>query len=219
MNPNNLYPVENFKNTIFLKPLIEKSEVENIHVGEYSYYSDFKDPTKFLEENVLYNFGFSGTSLHIGKFCAFADGVKIIMADANHATEGITTFPFAIFGGKWSDELPITDYPFKKYDDIVIGNDVWLGKSVTVLPGVKIGNGAIVGSHAVVAKDIPPYSIAVGNPAKVIKQRFSEEKIAILEQLNWWDWPVKHIDQNITSLVKGDMDTIIDYAKKNHLME
>ena len=124
MDANRLYPIEGFTNTILLKPLVAQSDVTNVEVGEFSYYSDFEDPTRFLEQNVLYNFGFSGTKLRIGKFCAIAHGVRIIMADANHATQGVSTFPFAVFGGKWAEAMPIEQYPFKSYPDIVIGNDV-----------------------------------------------------------------------------------------------
>lgn len=174
MDPTQLYPIDGFTNTLLLKPLIENSDITNVFVGEYSYYSDFNDPSKFLTNNVLYNFGFSGASLHIGKFCAFAHGVKFIMPDANHATSGVSSFPFAIFGGAWAEAKALTDYPFKQFKDTVIGHDVWLGMEVTVMPGVNIGHGAIVGAKSVVASDIPAYSIAVGNPAKVVKHRFSE---------------------------------------------
>jgi virginiamycin A acetyltransferase len=124
INPKDLYPIKDLKTTIFLKPLIEASDVDNVFVGEYTYYSDFDEPANFLTENVLYNYGISNTSLKIGKFCAIANGTRFIMADANHAMKGITTFPFAVFGGRWADRLPLSDYPFKKYNDIVIGNDV-----------------------------------------------------------------------------------------------
>jgi len=217
MNPKNIYPIKDFKNTVLLKPLIDQSHVENVFAGEYSYYSDLKDPKLFLENNVLYNYGISGTSLKIGKFCAIAHGTKFIMADANHATKGITTFPFAIFGDKWAEPMPLSEYPFKKYDDIVIGNDVWLGYGVTIMPGIKIGDGAIVGSKAVVSSNIPPYSIAVGNPAKVIRVRFSEAEQKILTDLAWWNWPISSIESAIPVLAKGNILELQEYAIDNKL--
>ncbi len=209
MDSNNLFPIRDFKNTVLLKPLIATSDVTNVHAGDYSYYSDFDDPTMFLTKNVLYNFGISGNSLHIGKFCAFANGVKFIMPDANHATAGITTFPFAIFGGEWAESLPLSDYPFKNCKDTVIGHDVWLGCDVTIMPGVHVGHGSIVGSKSVVSSDIPPYSIAVGNPAKVIKTRFDEANIKLLLKLAWWDWDIKKIKTAMPTLVKGNVVDLI----------
>lgn len=215
MEPSSLFPIKDFKNIVFLKPLITNSDVTNVHVGDYSYYSDFEDPTQFLTNNVLYNFGISGNSLHIGKFCAFANGVKFIMPDANHATSGITTYPFAVFGAKWSDAMPLSDYPFKQYKDTVIGNDVWLGYDVTIMPGVTVGHGAIVGAKSVVSSDIPPYSIAVGNPAKVVKTRFDEEAVELLLNLSWWDWDIDLIEKAMPILVKGDTSTMREFARQN----
>ncbi|MBY6185367.1 CatB-related O-acetyltransferase [Marinobacter hydrocarbonoclasticus] len=217
MNPNRLYPIENFDNTVLLKPLIAQSGATNVFAGDYSYYSDFEDPTGFLENNVLYNFGFSGASLHIGKFCAFAHGVKFIMPDANHAMTGVTTFPFAVFGGKWAEAMPLTEYPFKRVKDTVIGNDVWLGYDVTVMPGVAIGNGAIIASKSVVASDIPAYAVAAGNPARVVKTRFSDKQQATLETLAWWDWPEHHLEAAIPLLVSGGVADLKAYAKEHGL--
>ncbi|GAL32414.1 maltose O-acetyltransferase [Vibrio maritimus] len=215
MDSNKLFPIRDFKNTVFLKPLIESSEVTNVHAGDYSYYSDFNDPTEFLTKNVLYNFGISGNSLHIGKFCAFANGVKFIMPDANHATAGITTFPFAVFSDEWSESLPLSDYPFKACKDTIVGHDVWLGCDVTIMPGVHIGHGSIVGSKSVVSKDIPPYSIAVGNPAKVVKSRFDKESIELLLKIAWWDWDIEKIEAAMPILVKGDVVDLIEIAEEN----
>ncbi|MDK9779699.1 MULTISPECIES: CatB-related O-acetyltransferase [unclassified Vibrio] len=217
MKSDNLFPIKDFKNTVFLKPLIAESEVTNVHAGDFSYYSDFDDPTEFLTKNVLYNFGISGNSLHIGKFCAFANGVQFIMPDANHATSGITTYPFAVFGEKWAEALSLTEYPFKAYRDTVIDNDVWLGYDVTIMPGVNIGHGSIIGAKSVVSTDIPPYSIAVGNPAKVVKTRFSEADQEVLLELAWWDWEVELIEKAMPILVKGDIPKVLEFAKQNGL--
>ncbi|USD42791.1 CatB-related O-acetyltransferase [Vibrio sp. SCSIO 43135] len=215
MNANNIFPIKDFTNTVFLKPLVDKSEVTNVHVGEYSYYSDFEDPTQFLTKNVLYNFGISGNALHIGKFCALANGIQIIMPDANHVTSGVTTFPFAVFGDRWSEALPLSEYPFKSYQDTVIGNDVWVGYDVTIMPGVTIGDGAIIGAKSVVSGDIPPYSIAVGNPAKVVKFRFDEEQQATLKKLAWWDWDIELVEQAMPILVKGDVPQLLKFANEH----
>ncbi|SHH24261.1 CatB-related O-acetyltransferase [Ferrimonas marina] len=212
MDANTLYPIEGFTNTVLLKPLVAASEMSNVEVGEFSYYSDFDDPTRFLSDNVLYNYGFSGTKLRIGKYCAIAHGTRFIMADANHATRGVSTFPFAVFGGEWAQALPLEKYPFKQYRDIVVGNDVWLGYGVTVKPGVTIGDGAIIGSQSVVDRDIPPYSIAVGNPAKVVKLRFSEEEQLLLAELAWWDWSPEQVQEVIPILVRGDVASLHAHA-------
>lgn len=217
MNPDKLHPIDGIRNTVFLKPLIEASGVVNVSAGEYSYYSSFDDPEKFLTDSVLYNFGFSGTALRIGKYCAIAHGVKFIMADANHATEGVTTFPFAIFGGKWADRVPITEYPYQKFGDIVIGHDVWLGMRATVMPGVSIGHGAIIGAQAVVAGDIPPYSIAVGNPARVIRSRYEPGDIERLLELGWWDWDAELIDAALPILVGGQVGDLLEFAQAHNV--
>ncbi|UPQ89157.1 CatB-related O-acetyltransferase [Vibrio sinaloensis] len=214
-----IFPIDGIKNTVFLKPLIARSNVKNVHAGDYSYFSDFEDPTDFLNKNVLYNFGLSGSSLFIGKFCALASGVRFIMPDANHSISGVTTFPFAIFGQKWRNALPLSCYPFKQYKDTVIGNDVWLGYDVTVMPGVTIGDGSIVGSKSVVAIDIPPYSVAVGNPAKVVKRRFDEKERDALLKLSWWDWEVSIIEQAIPTLVEGDISGLLAFAKQKGLLK
>ncbi|MGL6259862.1 CatB-related O-acetyltransferase [Vibrio sp. WXL103] len=219
MEPDHIFPIKDFNNTVFLKPLIAQSDVTNVHVGEYSYYSDFEDPTNFLTKNVLYNFGISGNALHIGKFCAFASGVQFIMPDANHATAGITTYPFAVFGERWAETLPLAEYPFKKYRDTIIGNDVWLGYDVTVMPGVSIGHGSIIGSKSVVSKDIPPYSIAVGNPAKVVKARFNDADRENLLALAWWDWEIELIERAMPILVKGDIPRLLEFAQTNGLVK
>ena len=200
-----------------MKPLFEESKVKNISAGEFTYYSDFEHPEKFIEKNILYNFGFSDAALKIGKFCAIAHGVKFIMPDANHATSGVTTFPFAIFGGKWALSLALSDYPFNKYKDTVVGNDVWIGYEATIMPGITIGDGAIIGSKAVVAKDVPDYCIAVGNPARVVRKRFNDDEINILKNLKWWDWEPMHIEACMENLVKGQISDVFQYAKENNI--
>jgi virginiamycin A acetyltransferase len=217
MNPDTLFPITGFYNTVFLKPLIENSKVGNVVAGDYSYYSDFKDPTKFLENNVLYNFGFSKAKLIMGKFCALAHGVQFIMPDANHATTGVTAYPFAVFGEEWAENLAITDYPFTPRGDTVIGNDVWIGMEATIMPGVTIGDGVIIGAKSVVTSDVAPFTVVAGNPAKKVKQRFDDETTILIQSLSWWNWPQTHLTKMIPNLVNGYFKSLTIYAKEHGL--
>lgn len=202
-DPHNPYPMEGFPQVCFLKNKITQS---NIIVGDYSYYDDPEGAENF-EKNVLYHFPFVGDRLIIGKFCALARGVKFIMNGANHKLSGISTYPFPIFGNGW-EQLPMNaeDFPYK--GDTVIGHDVWIGYDALIMPGVKIGNGAIVASRSVVTTDVPAYSMVGGNPARVLKQRFSAEDISRLEAIAWWDWPVELITAHLALISGGDIDAL-----------
>lgn len=168
-NPNDKAPMKGFPQVGFLKNFISR---ENIIVGDYTYYDDPAGPERF-ESNVLYHFDFIGDKLNIGKFCAIAKDVKFIMNGANHQVSGFSTYPFYIFGNGWEKAAPKPeDLPFK--GDTCIGNDVWIGYNATIMPGVKIGHGAIVASQSIVTKDVPPYAVVGGNPATVIKLRFKQ---------------------------------------------
>jgi virginiamycin A acetyltransferase len=182
-----------------------KNVVKNpkIIVGDYTYYDDPENPEKF-EDNVLYHYDFIGDKLIIGKFCAIATGVKFIMNGANHNMSSFTTYPFGIFGAGWQAGLPgITDLPNK--GDTIIGNDVWIGYESIVMPGVRIGDGAIVAAKSVVTKDVPPYTIVGGDPAQIIKQRFDDQVVVKLLSIKWWDWPAEKITSNIPLLVSNDI--------------
>ncbi len=168
-------------------------------MGDYTYYDDPDDAENF-NSNVLYHFDFIGDKLIIGKFCQIATGVRFIMNGANHAIEGFSTFPFKAFGGPWSD-VPLT--PVNK-GNTVIGNDVRIGNAVTIMPGVNIGDGAILASNSVVTKDIEPYSIVGGNPAKFIRQRFDDSTIQKLVGLKWWDWPIQKITRYAKDIAQGN---------------
>lgn len=169
-------------------------------VGDYTYYDDFEDVYNF-EKNVKYHFDFIGDKLIIGKFCMLASGVTFIMNGANHKMDGITAYPFNIFGHGWRKVTPVLrDLPFK---DTVVENDVWIGTNATVMPGVRIGNGAIVAAHSVVTKDVAPYSIVGGNPAKEIRKRFSDEKINQLLEMAWWNWDIEKITENLHFLTEA----------------
>jgi virginiamycin A acetyltransferase len=207
-NPDKIFPFEEAKFMAFLRPLLEQSvpRVRNIRVGEFSYYSDFEDATQFFERNVKYNFGFSGSQLEIGSYCAIAHGTTFIMADANHVLSGVSTYPFPIFGGDWSEEMSLAEMPFPNKGDIVVGNDVWFGIDSLVLPGVRIGHGAIIGARTVVSADVPDYAVVVGNPGIVVKMRFTPEVVEELLSLAWWEWPRELLNEAIPMLVKGDIE-------------
>lgn len=194
---NKLYPNENIKTTCYISNLPKRANVE---IGDYTYYSDnTKSPERFYE-NIEHHYEFLGDELIIGKFCAIAEGVKFIMNGANHRMEGITTYPFNIFGSGWEKVTPtIEELPFK--GDTVVGNDVWIGQHVTIMPGVTIGDGAIIAASSTVVKNVEPYAIYGGNPAKLIKKRFNDEKIASLLKLQWWNWDEEKIFDNLEKLV------------------
>lgn len=202
-NPNNPYPLAGFPQVCYLKNVVQNPQIE---VGDYSYYDD-PDGAENFERNVLYLFPFIGDKLVIGKFCALARGVKFIMNGANHPLSGLSTYPFWIFGGGWENSMPPkSELPFK--GDTRVGNDVWIGYDALIMPGVNIGNGAIISSRSVVTRDVPAYSVVGGNPAAVIKMRFEPEQIARLEALRWWDWPVDKITACLPQIVTGDIDAL-----------
>lgn len=202
-DPLNKHPMEGFPQVCFIKNTVTNP---NIIIGDFTYYDDPEDSENF-ERNVLYHFPFIGDKLVIGKFCAIAKGVQFIMNGANHKLSGFSTFPFYIFGNGWEKAMPEPeDLPFK--GDTIIGNDVWIGYKALIMPGVKIGNGAIISSQSVVTSDVPAYTIVGGNPAKVIKKRFSDEIVCELEKLAWWDWPVEKITKHLTAIMSNDIKTL-----------
>jgi virginiamycin A acetyltransferase len=205
-DPATLYPLDNYDKLVFLKNCIVS---KNIEIGDFTYYDEMTDPLSF-EKNVLYHFDFIGDKLIIGKFCAIASGVKFIMNGANHETLPVSTFPFAIFGNGWEKVAegiaPKNKYPHK--GDTVIGNDVWIGYGATIMPGVNVGNGAIIASLAVVTRDVPDYAIVGGNPAVIIRKRFKDEDIARLLQISWWHWDVAKITANLHLINSADIDLL-----------
>lgn len=200
---NTLFPLENYNRLCFLKNLVQNP---NIIVGDYTYYDDFEDVANF-EKNVKYNFDFVNDKLIIGKFCMIASDVKFIMNGANHLSNAISAYPFAVFGNGWETAMDGKSYPNK--GDITIGNDVWIGYNATIMAGVTIGDGAIIATNATVVKDVAPYSIVGGNPAKEIKKRFSDEKIKQLLELQWWNWDIDKITQNIQNLTSAELDNLV----------
>ena len=199
--------MDGFPQVCFIRNTVKNPAIV---VGEYTYYDDPEDSEGF-ERNVLYHYPFLGDRLVIGRFCAIARGATFVMNGANHRMSGISTYPFQIFGKGWETVMPDAgDLPFK--GDTVIGNDVWIGYQALVMPGVRIGNGAIVSARAVVASDVPAYTIVGGNPARPIRQRFAPDTAARLEALAWWDWPVDAITRHLRLIVAGDVDALAAVA-------
>lgn len=201
-----LYPNENIRTVCYISNLPSRPNVE---IGEYTYYSDNKKSPENFYDNIEHHYEFLGDKLIIGKFCAIAEGVKFIMNGANHRMDGITTYPFNIFGGGWEIITPtVEQLPFK--GDTVVGNDVWIGQNVTIMPGVNIGDGAIIAANSTVVKKVEPYTIYGGNPAEFIKKRFDDEKIEVLLKLKWWNWDEEKIFDNLEMLTsKNCLDSII----------
>ena len=202
-DPTTRFPLGEEAGIVFLNTLIKNP---NIIVGDYTYYHDFHRPEAF-EENVLYHFDFIGDRLIIGRFCSIASGVKFIMNGGNHRTDWITNFPFPIFGNGWEAAMP-ESWPNK--GDTVIGNDVWIGHGATIMPGVNIGDGAIIASASVVTGDVEPYSVVGGNPARVIRRRFDEPTIERLLAIRWWAWDVEKITRNVRAICGADIQTLMD---------
>lgn len=202
-DPNRAFPNSNIPSLCFIKNVIKNP---NIIVGDYTYYDD-PDGADNFEKHVTHHYDFIGDRLIIGKFCAIAKGVEFIMNGANHRMNSVTTYQFNILGGGWEKSAPrIDELPLK--GDTVIGNDVWIGQNVTLLPGVHIGDGCIIGANSVVAKDIPPFSVAVGNPCEVKRKRFDDELIEYLLELKWWDKSPDWISKNMDALCSGDLSQI-----------
>jgi virginiamycin A acetyltransferase len=201
-DPTVIHPMPEQPRVVLLKPLVKSPLIE---VGEYSYYDDPDEPTAFETRNVLYHYG--PEKLVIGRFCALGEGVRFIMNGANHRMDGPSTFPFPIMGASWAEHFDlITGLPGR--GDTVVGNDVWFGYRTTIMPGVRVGHGAIVASEAVVVDDVPDYAIVGGNPASLIRSRFSQADVARLLALAWWDWPAEHITLHLRAIMSGSIDEL-----------
>jgi len=196
------FPLPNYDRLCFLKNIITNP---NISVGDYTYYDDFENARNF-ERNVKYHFDFIGDKLIIGKFCMIASDVTFIMNGGNHLVDAVSAYPFAIFGNDWQNAMQNRAYPVK--GDTIIGNDVWIGYKSIIMPAVRIGDGSIIATNSTVTKNVEPYSIVGGNPAKEIRKRFSDEKIKTLMELKWWDWPVDKITRNLHRLTNDDIEDL-----------
>lgn len=199
-DPTIIYPMKDYDKLVFLKNFVKAS---NIFIGDYTYFDDPRNgPEKFEEYNVLYNYDFSKVKLIIGKFCAIAAETKFIMT-GDHKLDAISTYPFPIFQQGWEEVYDVKDLPVK--GDLVIGNDVWIGYDSLIRNGVTVGDGAIIAARSVVVKDVPPYAIVAGNPAKVVKLRFDEETIQRLLRIAWWDWDINKINANLNLICSLDI--------------
>lgn len=203
-DPNVVFP-NSYGTSCFLKNVVH---APNIQVGEYTYYDDPDDPTGFEKNNVLFNYPEFGDRLVIGKFCSIAAGTTFIMGPANHRTSSVTTYPFHVFGGLWEERTPnhLSELPFK--GDIVVGNDVWIGRKSVILPGVQIGDGSIVAAYSVVTRNFPAYSVVGGNPARLIKKRFQDGLIQLLLELKWWDLPPQELAEIFPLLCDPDLEKV-----------
>ncbi|TPG65380.1 CatB-related O-acetyltransferase [Hymenobacter nivis] len=195
--PSTVFPLAGYERLCFLKNVVDHPQIT---VGDYTYYDDFEDVQNF-QKHVRYLFDFTGDRLVIGKFCMIASGVEFVMNGANHLASAVSAYPFAVFGGDWAGAMAGKTYPTK--GDTTVGHDVWIGYRATILPGVTIGDGAIVGAHAVVTRDVAPYTIVGGNPAQLIRPRFDAATTARLLAVAWWHWPIEKITRH-AALLTGD---------------
>lgn len=200
---NKIYPRPHDRQTVYLKDVITNS---NIEIGEYTIYNDFvNDPRDFGKNNVLYHYPVNGDKLRIGKFCSVACGAKFLFTSGNHSLESLSTYTFPIFFDEWGLDAKNIRKAWDNKGDIVIGSDVWIGYEAVIMSGVRIGDGAIIGTRAVVTKDVPPYTIVGGVPAKQIRKRFDDATIEKLEEIRFWDWDEEKIKRNISAIQRGDI--------------
>ena len=197
-DPNTLHPIAGYEKEIYVKPSIRRA---NITVGDFTYIADSD-----FESHVTHHYEFLGDRLIIGKFCQIAAGVEFVMNGANHQMNAVTTFPFYTLEGWDMAPPPLSDLPFR--GDTVIGNDVWIGQNAVILPGVHIGDGAIIGANSVVGSDVDPYTVVVGNPARVLRRRFDDELTGLLLAFRWWDRSIEEIDRLIPLLTSGDLTAV-----------
>lgn len=201
-----VYPRTGDVQTVYLKNVITN---QNIEVGDYTMYNDFvNDPANFEQNNVLYHYPINNDKLKIGKFCSVACGAKFLFNSANHAMASLSTYPFPLFFEEWGLEKKDVAKSWDNKGDIIIGNDVWIGYEAVILAGVTIGDGAIIGTRAVVTKDVPPYTVVGGVPAKPIRKRFDDKTISDLLEIQWWNWSSEKIAQNMEAIQSGNIEQI-----------
>lgn len=201
-----VYPRSGDKQTIYLKNVIINP---NIVVGDYTMYNDYvNDPRLFESNNVLYHYPINNDKLIIGKFCSIACGARFIFNSANHKMSSLSTYPFPLFYEEWNLDYKDVVDSWDNKGDIIIGNDVWIGYDAVIMAGVTVGDGAIIGTRAVVTKDVEPYTIVGGVPARKIKKRFSKEIIEDLLELKWWDWPKAKIALKINAIKSGNVEQL-----------
>ena len=197
-DPNKIFPVPGCDTVTYVRPTVTDP---NIIVGDFTYFSDVD-----FEKHVIHHYAFNGDKLIIGKFCQIAAGATFVMNGANHQMNAVSTFPFYIMEGWEQEAPPASEMPLK--GDTVVGNDVWIGQDATILPGVHIGDGAIIGLRSVVGRDVPPYTIVAGDPAREIRKRFDDDLIELMLRLRWWDKSIEEIDRLIPLLSCGDLSRV-----------
>lgn len=201
-----MYPRINDAQTVYLKNVVTRP---NIEAGDYTIYNDFvNDPREFERKNVLYQYPINHDRLVIGKFCSIACGARFLFNSANHTLASLSSYPFPLFFEEWGLEKENVAQAWDNKGDILVGNDVWIGYEAIILAGVTIGDGAVIGARAVVTKDVPPYTIVGGAPARPIHKRFDDEIIARLLALKWWDWPEEKIARNIRAIQSGRIEEL-----------
>lgn len=202
----NIYPRTGDTQTIYLKSVITNP---NIKIGDYTMYNDFvNDPINFEKNNVLYHYPVNHDKLIIGKYCSIACGAKFIFTSANHTLKSLSTYPFPLFWEEYGLDKKDVTQAWDNKGDIIIGNDVWIGYEAVIMPGIHIGNGAIIGTRAVVTKDVEPYTIVGGVPAKPIKKRFNDETIEKLQSICWWNWDKEKVREKINDIICGNIDKL-----------
>ena len=205
-NPDKIFPRTGDTQTVYLKSVVTRKTIE---VGDFTIYNDFvNDPRDFEKNNVLYHYPINGDRLVIGKFCSIACGAKFIFNCANHALRSLSTYTFPLFFEEWDLSKSEVASAWDNKGDIIIGNDVWIGYDAVIMAGVTIGDGAIIGTRAVVTKDVAPYSIVGGVPAREIRKRFAPEVVERLRELQWWDWPEEKIRKAIPAIQAGDVEAL-----------
>lgn len=206
MDKNKIYPRSNDNRTVYLKSVVKRPTIE---IGDYTIYNDFvNDPRDFEKNNVLYHYPINNDRLIIGKFCSIACGAKFIFNCANHTLKSLSTYTFPLFFEEWDLPKSKVAASWDNKGDIVIGNDVWIGYDAVIMAGVRIGDGAIIGTRAVVTKDVEPYSIVGGVPAKEIRKRFSPDVIEKLQSLQWWNWSRDKIQKSLNAIQSGDIGAL-----------
>lgn len=207
-----IYPRSGDRQTVYLDAVVNKP---GISVGAYTMYNDFvNDPVDFEKNNVLYHYPINQDRLIIGKFCSIACGAKFIFTSANHTMASLSTYPFPLFYEEWDTPISEVRTSWDNKGDIIIGNDVWIGYEAVIMSGVHIGDGAIIGTRAVVTKDVEPYTIVGGLPAKPIRKRYGQDTILKLEELRWWDLPYEQIKRLLPAVKSGDI-AVLEEVYKN----
>ncbi|WP_455591743.1 CatB-related O-acetyltransferase [Bacteroides sp.] len=196
-----IYPRTGDKQTVYLNAVVKDPQIE---IGDYTIYNDFvADPLRFEKNNVLYHYPVHRERLVIGKFCSIACGTKFLFNCANHTLKSLSTYTFPLFYEEWGLDKADVASAWDNKGDIIIGNDVWIGYEAVIMAGVRIGDGAIVAARAVVTKDVPPYTIVGGVPAREIRKRFEPAVVERLQKMKWWNWPIHRIRRCLPYIISA----------------